>query len=264
MQLPAKVNSTLDKIKPHGPTIGLVVGIGGMATSLYLAWRNAPIAQENIKRRKKKEKRDLTIGEYVQEVWKPVAPSVGLFAASAITIGLSHKENLKRIEENAKQIATYATAAKVSEAALKEFQEKTKEIAGPKKLEQIKEKIIEDNLNTAYPDSLPSTMLPVGMQWFMEPYTKVIFPCNFDKFGKGVTELNKLIANEMGGTVADLLDILGVSSDEIPESAYDAGWNSLDYVTWNETAALWKGQISVLSVKYDNPPSPSYALDLHG
>lgn len=126
-------------MKRHSPEILTGIGIAGMITTTVMAVRATPKALSLIEEREIEENKRLTKTEKLKTSWKCYIPSVIVGGASTACLIGGQSVNLRRN-------AALAAACTVSEAALKEYQEKTLEVIGEKKEQAVRDAIAKDKL----------------------------------------------------------------------------------------------------------------------
>ena len=123
----------------RSPEILLGVGLAGLITAPIMAIKATPKVMDILEKEKEKKGEELTLGEKVKHSWKCYIPTIGIVVVSAACVIGGHNVNVRRN-------AALATMYSMSEQALQEWQEKTKEEVGDRKTEQILSKINQDSL----------------------------------------------------------------------------------------------------------------------
>lgn len=213
-------------IKPfvarHEPEILMTMGISGMIFSVVWGIKATAKAVRRIDNKKIELNKDtLTVKEVIKETWKlylPVAVST-VISVPCIVAG-------NRISN--KRAMALAAAYTISETALQEYQDKTKEILGDKKYEALQESISSDNIQRTYKDGISNiTMIGDGDSLFFEPLSGRYFKTNWNRISKAANELNARALGDMSGviTIGDWYDILGLESTTLDD---DLGWTIAD------------------------------------
>lgn len=213
-------------IKPfvarHEPEILMTMGISGMIFSVVWGIKATAKAVRRIDNKKIELNKDtLTVKEVIKETWKlylPVAVST-VISVPCIVAG-------NRISN--KRAMALAAAYTISETALQEYQDKTKEILGDKKYEALQESISSDNIQRTYKDGMSNiTMIGDGDSLFFEPLSGRYFKTNWNRISKAANELNARALGDMSGviTIGDWYDILGLESTALDD---DLGWTIAD------------------------------------
>lgn len=209
-------------IAKYEPEILMTMGITGMIFSTIWSIKATKIAVKKIDIKKEELKKDkLTIQEVFKETWKLYLPVVLSAAVSIPCIIAGNRVSSKR---NMALAAAYT----ISETALQEYQDKTKEIVGDKKYEKIQESISGDNIQRTYKDGISNiTMIGDGDSLFFEPLSGRYFKTNWNRISKAANELNARALGDMSGviTIGDWYDILGLESTALDD---DLGWTIAD------------------------------------
>jgi len=210
-------------IAKYEPEILMGMGISGMIFSTIWAIKATKVATHrlDVMRREFNHERKLTTSEVVKATWKLYLPVVISTAISIPCIIAGNRVSNKR---NMALAAAYT----ISETALQEYQDKTKEIVGDKKYEKIQESISSDNVQRTYKDGVSNiTMIGDGESLFFEPLSGRYFKTNWNRISKAANELNARALGDMSGviTIGDWYDILGLESTALDDSL---GWTIAD------------------------------------
>lgn len=134
------IRSVQETIAKHSPEIMTGIGIAGMITTTIMAVQATPKALRLIEDKKVEDEVDsLTKTEVVKTCWKCYIPS-------AVTGTLSVACLIGASSVNAKRNAALATAYKLSETALSEYQDKVVETIGEKKEQVIRDAVAKEKL----------------------------------------------------------------------------------------------------------------------
>lgn len=134
----AKETKTI--LAKNSPVILTGFGIAGMTTTTVLAVKATPKALTLIEEKKEElEVETLTPMETVKTTWKCYVPAVVTCVVSTgCLIGATHVST--------RRTAAIATAYKISETALAEYQEKVIETIGEKKEQTVRDKVHQEHL----------------------------------------------------------------------------------------------------------------------
>ena len=249
------MNNPLTYIKPfvskHEPEILMSMGIGGMIFSL--AWGikasfKAACAIDKYKETYGKDK--LTAKETIKLTWKLYLPTVLSVAASVPCVIMSNKVSNKRY-------AAIATAYTISEAALQEYKDKTKEIIGEKKTKQIEESISDDRVTKTYSGGNQVILTGNGDSLFYEPLSGRYFKSNWNDILKAANELNSEAITNMSGqtTLNDWFQKIGLETTEIGETL---GWNlmnnSSNLIDISISSHITKDNVPCGAIYYNRQP----------
>lgn len=216
----------LKTLKPflakYEPEILMAMGISGMIFSTIWSIKATKTAVRKIDIKKEELNKDkLTLKEVVKETWKlylPVALSTAISVPCIIAGNrVSNKRNI-----------ALAAAYTISETALQEYQDKTKEILGEKKYEKIQESISEDKVKKTYQDGVTNVaMIGDGDSLFYEELSGRYFKTNWNRISKAANELNAQSLNNLSGiiTLNEWFYILGLEGTALGE---ELGWTITD------------------------------------
>jgi len=123
-----------------------------------------------------------------------------------------------------------AAAYTISETALQEYHDKTKEIIGEKKYEKLQESLSKDKVEKTYKENLSRvTLIGDGDSLFFEPLSSRYFKTSWNRISKAANELNASALGEVSGeiTLGEWYDILGLPSTQLDN---ELGWTVADGV----------------------------------
>ena len=249
------MNNPLTYIKPfvskHEPEILMSMGIGGMIFSLAWGIKASFKAARAIDKYKETYGKDkLTAKETIKLTWKLYLPTVLSVAASVPCVIMSNKVSNKRY-------AAIATAYTISEAALQEYKDKTKEIIGEKKTKQIEESISDDRVNKTYSGGNQVILTGNGDSLFYEPLSGRYFKSNWNDILKAANELNSEAITNMSGqtTLNDWFQKIGLETTEIGETL---GWNlmnnSSNLIDISISSHITKDNVPCGAIYYNRQP----------
>lgn len=215
------MKNPLKVIKPfmskYEPEILMGMGISGLIFSTVWAVRATFKASKAIKDYKDSKQIDkVTPKEAFKLTWKfywPVAASTVL-SVPCIIAG-------NRV--SSKRYAALATAYTISEAALQEYQDTTREIVGDKKAKQIQESIDDKKVDETYKGGNQIIITGNGESLFFEPLSGRYFKGNWNDISKAANELNADALSNMSGqiTLNEWFNKLGLEDTDIGDTL---GW----------------------------------------
>lgn len=249
------MNNPLTYIKPfvskHEPEILMSMGIGGMIFSLAWGIKASFKAARAIDKYKETYGKDkLTAKETIKLTWKLYLPTVLSVTASVPCVIMSNKVSNKRY-------AAIATAYTISEAALQEYKDKTKEIIGEKKTKQIEESISDDRVTKTYSGGNQVILTGNGDSLFYEPLSGRYFKSNWNDILKAANELNSEAITNMSGqtTLNDWFQKIGLETTEIGETL---GWNlmnnSSNLIDISISSHITKDNVPCGAIYYNRQP----------
>lgn len=153
-----------------------------------------------------------------------------------------------------RRITALSAAYSVTEAALKEYKHKTKELVGESKAQNIREAISKDRVQkNPVPENVSQIMIPGdGNVLCMDSYSGRYFPSNKNKIDRAVNELSSHCAVEMYVELNEFYSLLGLPMVPIGN---DLGWNADDLIQGTlpitTTAVLTEDGRPCLCVEYD-------------
>ena len=195
-----------DKAHKYSPELLIGFGIAGFLTSVILAVRATPKAEELIIEAEDEKEDTLTMVETVKAAWKPYVPAALTFiTATGCVLGAAKIKN----DRHAEVVTAYA----ISQAMVKKYQEKTEELAGEEKAQEInnavkadmaKSKTVQDSVA-----KLPPTNI-AGVHPFWDPLSNTPFYASIPMLKNAEVELNRRMYTgaEEYTTVNDLYDEL--------------------------------------------------------
>ena len=217
------MKNPINYIKPfaskHESEILMAMGIGGMIFSVcwgIKATIKVTRAVDKYKETYGKEK--LSAKEIFNLSWREYLPVVASACASIPCIIVSNRVSNKRY-------AALATAYTVTEAALQEYQDKTKEIVGEKKAKEIEESISKDKIEKTYPSNGNQIILTNnGDSLFYEPISGRYFMSTWNNILKAANELNSEAISGMNGftSLNDWFEKLGLETTDMGD---EIGWD---------------------------------------
>lgn len=223
----------LRSIKPYiakyEPELLMAMGISGMIFSTVWGIRSTIKASELIRKTQKEindianENKEpahqLTRQEKLKLVWKLYLPVAISMAVSVPCIIAGNRVS------NGRNMAL-AAAYTLSETALQDYKEKTKEISGDKVYEKINESISKDKVQAMHQGS-KVTLIGDGDSLFFEPLSGRFFKSNWNRISKSANELNARALGNVTGviTIGEWYNILGLDSTALDDVL---GWTIAD------------------------------------
>ena len=229
----------------HSSELLTAMGITGMISSTILAVKATPKAMAAIE----EKPNDISTVEKVKTCWKYYAPSGVLTVLSAGCLIGSNSISRRRN-------AALATAYKLSEAALNEYQEKVIDTIGEKKEKTIREEIARDKIND-YPYT--ETMVidtGKGEMLCLDAYSGRYFRSDIEYIKQALNKINFRLLNDNFVSLNDFyfeLCLEGVKDGD------DLGWpveRGLIDITYG--SGLMQGKIPCLVLDYRMPIKYEY------
>ena len=261
MNVKKLVNNVVGFADSHQREILVGLEIAGIITTAVLAWRAAPKCEKIILQKKykaslmetdknlteeeyKKEKKELTV-ETVKEVAPVILPPVimgGLTIACAVA----------GYNKSTQQIAALTAAINLSKDAFNEYKEKTKEVVGEKKAQQIT-----DEINAARVTSNPPTSAVIntgnGQTLCYDPKSGRYFYSSPEQIRKSFNIINKRMMDEYYISLNELYDEICLEDTDLGDMAgfnVDDGLIDIDHLF---SSTLYN-DIPVLVLNYEVSP----------
>lgn len=244
--------TTRNFVITKSPIILAAIGVGGVVTTGVMAYR-AGIKAEQIQHDLiddtfQTEARYPTTEEIVKATWKVWIPPV---VSGALTIGAIIGSTAISEKRRAALAGLYA----VSEAALKEYQEKTEEVVGKKKEQEIRDRVNESKAVDADP---PWEVAPSGVVWVLDRWTGREFQSTVERIRSAANELNSRILNgDLCASYNDFYEEIGLKGCEM---GTECGWNLNHLCNPYFTSTLTSDMRPILVLDWDrgNTPSVNY------
>ena len=235
----------------YSPGILTGIGITGMIGATFMAVKATPKALYLIETKKEEsEVEELTPVETIKICWKCYIPATLTTVLSAVClIGAS--------TVSAKRNAALATAYSISEAALREYQEKVVEVVGEKK-----EKAVRDAVAKGQIERDPVTKSEVVIinsnsnTLCYEPLSGRYFKSTIDKIKKAEIKLDRQMIQEMYVSLNDFYWEIGLDETDLGDKM---GWNlSKGYMDLSFSSQLADDGTPCAVIVYGIPPVYDY------
>jgi hypothetical protein len=234
-KLDGVINSFLVKTDKYTPQILTGLGVVGMIKTAKMAYDAGPKGKTIMEAKKQdlkdcdprdKEAKMAVYGEAVKEMVPVIGPVIAMGAVTSACIIGSDRASSKRI-------AALSAAYSVTEAAFKDYKEKTVEMLGEKKAQNIREKISKDKVaknppteqDMAQNNGNVYTIVGDNTCLCMDSYSGRYFHSNAQRIGSAINKLSSDIQSEMYISLNEFWDEL--NSPELPRTKMgdDLGWN---------------------------------------
>lgn len=253
------MQNPLKFIKPfvvkHEPEILMAMGISGLIFSTIWGIRATFKASKAINEYKESKQIDkITPKEAFKLTWKyywPVAASTVL-SVPCIIVG-------NRV--SSKRYTALAAAYTISEAALQEYQDATRQVVGDKKVKQIQETVDAKKIDETYRGNSQIIITGNGDSLFFEPLSGRYFKSNWNAISKAANELNAEALGSFGGqiTLNSWFARLGLEDTSI---GYEMGWDlngdPNNLISLELTSHLSEDNIPVGAISYRKKPTILY------
>ena len=235
----------------YSPGILTGIGIAGMIGATFMAVKATPKALYLIETKKEEsEVEELTPVETIKTCWTCYIPATLTTVLSAVClIGAS--------TVSAKRNAALATAYSISEAALREYQEKVVEVVGEKKEKAVRDAVAKNQIErdpitkseVVIIDSNSNTLC-------YEPLSGRYFKSTIDKIKKAEIKLDRQMIQEMYVSLNDFYWEIGLDETDLGDKM---GWNlSKGYMDLSFSSQLADDGTPCAVIVYGIPPVYDY------
>ncbi len=257
----ALVSKAVNFADEHQREIMLGGAIAGTVVTAVLSWKAGIKADKVLSEQKKKmedletdtdlydeeqlkeEKKQVTI-ETVKKMAPIVAPPVIAATGTIVAVCAGYKSA-------SKQIATLSALYSMSEKALADQLEKTKEIAGPKKAQEIADALTEKKVKDTPIDKNTIINTGKGTTLCLDDMSGRYFYSSAEEIKKACNTINKRMMDEYYISLNELYDELGLPEITLGEDVgfnIDDGLIDIDHILG---ATLHNNETPVLVLNYD-------------
>lgn len=253
----------------HQREIMLGAAIAGTVVTAVLSWKAGIKASKVVEEQRQKmddlkdrydadeemtdeefaeEKKDITI-----ETIKRMAPVVGLPVLAGTTTIIAVVCGYKAAST---QIATLSTLYSLSDKALSDQIDKTKELFGDKKAREVKDAINTDKVLKNPPGKNEVIVTGRGETLCYDDYSGRYFKSDAESIRKAVNDINAQLRDDYFVSLNEFYNLLGLSNVKLGE---DIGFAVEDsYLNLSFSATLTDNNIPCLVLNYD--VSPKYGF----
>lgn len=235
----------------YSPGILTGIGITGMIGATFMAVKATPKALYLIEVKKEKsEVEELTPVETIKTCWKCYIPATLTTVVSAVClIGAS--------TVSAKRNAALATAYSISEAALREYQEKVVEVVGEKKEKAVRDAVAKNQIERDPVTKSEVVIIDSNSNTLCyEPLSGRYFKSTIDKIKKAEIKLDRQMIQEMYVSLNDFYWEIGLDGTDLGDQM---GWNlSKGYMDLSFSSQLADDGTPCAVIVYGIPPVYDY------
>lgn len=235
----------------YSPGILTGIGITGMIGATFMAVKATPKALYLIEAKKEEsEVEELTPVETIKTCWKCYIPATLTTVLSAVClIGAS--------TVSAKRNAALATAYSISEAALREYQEKVVEVVGEKKEKAVRDAVAKDQIERDPVTKSEVVIIDSNSNTLCyEPLSGRYFKSTIDKIKKAEIKLDRQMIQEMYVSLNDFYWEIGLDGTDLGDQM---GWNlSKGYMDLSFSSQLADDGTPCAVIVYGIPPVYDY------
>ena len=235
----------------YSPGILTGIGIAGMIGATFMAVKATPKALYLIETKKEEaEVEELTSVETIKTCWKCYIPAaLTTVVSAACLIGAS--------TVSAKRNAALATAYSISEAALREYQEKVVEVVGEKKEKAVRDAVAKDQIERDPVTKSEVVIIDSNSNTLCyEPLSGRYFKSTIDKIKKAEIKLDRQMIQEMYVSLNDFYWEIGLDGTDLGDKM---GWNlSKGYMDLSFSSQLADDGTPCAVIVYGIPPVYDY------
>ena len=235
----------------YSPGILTGIGITGMIGATFMAVKATPKALYLIETKKEEaEVEELTSVEAIKTCWKCYIPAaLTTVVSAACLIGAS--------TVSAKRNAALATAYSISEAALREYQEKVVEVIGEKKEKAVRDAVAKDQIERDPVTKSEVVIIDSNSNTLCyEPLSGRYFKSTIDKIKKAEIKLDRQMIQEMYVSLNDFYWEIGLDGTDLGDKM---GWNlSKGYMDLSFSSQLADDGTPCAVIVYGIPPVYDY------
>ena len=235
----------------YSPGILTGIGITGMIGATFMAVKATPKALYLIEAKKEEsEVEELTPVETIKTCWKCYIPAtLTTVVSAACLIGAS--------TVSAKRNAALATAYSISEAALREYQEKVVEVVGEKKEKAVRDAVAKNQIERDPVTKSEVVIIDSNSNTLCyEPLSGRYFKSTIDKIKKAEIKLDRQMIQEMYVSLNDFYWEIGLSGTDLGDKM---GWNlSKGYMDLSFSSQLADDGTPCAVIVYGIPPVYDY------
>lgn len=235
----------------YSPGIFTGIGITGMIGATFMAVKATPKALYLIEAKKEEsEVEELTPVETIKTCWKCYIPAtLTTVVSAACLIGAS--------TVSAKRNAALATAYSISEAALREYQEKVVEVVGEKKEKAVRDAVAKDQIERDPVTKSEVVIIDSNSNTLCyEPLSGRYFKSTIDKIKKAEIKLDRQMIQEMYVSLNDFYWEIGLDGTDLGDKM---GWNlSKGYMDLSFSSQLADDGTPCAVIVYGIPPVYDY------
>ena len=235
----------------YSPGILTGIGIAGMIGATFMAVKATPKALYLIETKEEEaEGEELTSVETIKTCWKCYIPAaLTTVVSAACLIGAS--------TVSAKRNAALATAYSISEAALREYQEKVVEVIGEKKEKAVRDAVAKDQIERDPVTKSEVVIIDSNSNTLCyEPLSGRYFKSTIDKIKKAEIKLDRQMIQEMYVSLNDFYWEIGLDGTDLGDKM---GWNlSKGYMDLSFSSQLADDGTPCAVIVYGIPPVYDY------
>lgn len=240
-------------IKVNAPTILTGIAVTGLVSSVVLAIKATPKALDYVILEENLKGDDLTKKEVIQATWKCYIPTAIM---SGVTIGCIIGSN----QVNMRRGAALASAYSITEATLKEYQNKVVEVVGEKKAETIKDEIAKDIVAKNPASGQEVIITGKGETLCLDVLSGRYFKSDIETIRKAENDLNSRMLQDEFISLNDVYYEFGLESTKLGD---EMGWHQDDGLIYFEFSSQLTDGVPCMVIDYQITPHYDYMDRYH-
>lgn len=253
MNLTTLGRSVAKSLSERSPLILTGMAVTGLATTVYLALKAKPIADQKVFDASYSddtgELKDLSWQEKVSLVWTDYAPAVVMGVVTAGCIVGIHSVHSRR---SAALMSVYS----LTETAFKEYQAKVAETIGENKESKIRDEIAKDRLEANPPKDGQIIVTGGGEQLCYDMYSGRYFRSDIEKIRKAQNDLNQEALQNFYVPLNAFYAAIGLQETRVGD---EVGFNSEHLMDLRFTSHLNDEGVACLAIDHNESPSRDYS-----
>lgn len=241
----------------HAPMILTFVAAGSAISATVSAVRATPKAEILLEQKRKQiareeeipvEEVDLTLQEIIGTTWKCYVPTAAFLTVSlGCMFGAAHINNQRQLG----WAALYSAAKKASDA----YERQVIEHIGPKKNEEIRRKVVQEELRRNPASKADVIATGKGPYLCYDTMSGRYFMSDIETIRRVVNDLNQMMMSQMYVSLNEFYQELGLLPVDL---GYDNGWNVDELIEIQFSTMMSDDGRPCLVLQYLTQPRYSY------
>lgn len=249
------IKSLKSNISKNSPTILTGMAVAGLVTTVGLAVKATPKALQIIDLAEQETGYQLEKKEVIKATWKCYIPTALMGAASIGCIIGANKVSLRR---NAALASVYS----VTEATLKEYQNKVVETIGEKKAKQVKDEVAKEVVKKNPPNEKEVIITGKGETLCLDVLSGRYFKSDIDKIRRVENDINSRMLQDDFISLNDVYYELGLEPTKLGDNM---GWHQDESLLYFDfSSQLTPEGVPCMVIDYQVEPQYDYMDRLYG
>lgn len=249
MDLSTVYTRVVSNLAKNSPALLTGFAVAGLVGTVVLAVKATPAAYDLLNSesvdREAEDIPPMTTIEKVKVAYKPYIPAAVL---GAVTIGCIVGAN----HVSSRRTAALASAYSLTEASLREYQTKVKEVVGEKKVTEIKDAIAQDRLDNNPVTDRTILLTGKGETLMYEALSGRYFKSDIETIRRIQNDINQQLISDMWVSLNEMYDALDLEHVRMGD---DLGWEPSNMLQFDFSSKLATDGTPCLVIGYVNDPS---------